>query len=155
MAPSLVVAVVSHAAAGDRARALALVDEFDAATREGPSEYHELYAPEVVRVLIAAGETELAERIVGARPVHVRRTRLAVGSCRALLAEARGDIDEAAAGFRTAAAGWEAWGGRFEQGHAAAGLGRSLKALGKIGEAALAANKADSIFTSLGMPVSA
>ena len=155
LAPALVVGVVSHAAAGDRARALALVDEFDAATREGPSEYRELYLPEVVRVLIAAGEADLAERIVGEREVYVRRTRLAMASSRALLAEARGDIDVAAAEFRRAAAGWEAWGGRFEQGHAAAGLGRSLEALGKVGEGALAANKADSIFASLGMPTNA
>lgn len=151
LAPALMVAVVAYAAAGGRAHALALVDELDAATREGPTEYRELYLPEVVRVLIAAGETDLAERIVGTRPVHVRRTRLAVASSRALLAEARGDLEVAAAGFRETAAGWEAWGGRFEQGHAAAGLGRSLEALGKVGEAALAANKANSIFASLGM----
>jgi hypothetical protein len=109
----------------------------------------------VVRVLIAAGETDLAERIVGSRPVHVRRTRLAVASSRALVAEARGDLQVAAAGFRETAAGWEAWGGRFEHAHAAGGLSRSLEALGKVGEAALAANKANSIFASLGVPADA
>ena len=64
-------AVVSHAAAGDRARALALVDEFDAATREGPSEYRELYA---------AGGRACADRCGrdGARRAHRRR---APGAC--------------------------------------------------------------------------
>ena len=151
LAPALVVAIVAHAAAGDQTQALALADEFDAATAAGPTEYRELYLPEVVRVLIAAGEPDLAERIVGDRPVHVRRTRLAMMSSRALLAEARGDAKTTSAGFREAASGWEAWGGRFEQGHAAAGLARTLEALGKTGEAALAANKADSILGPLGV----
>ncbi len=152
LAPTLLVGVVAHATAGADAEALALVEEFDDATRAGPSEYRELYLPELARVLIAAGTIDLAERIVGERAVHVRRTRLAVASCRALLDEARGDLDAAVSGFRAVAAEWEAWGGRFEQAHAAAGLSRSLETSGKIGEAALAANKADSIFASLGMP---
>ena len=151
LAPALMVAVVAYAAADDRARALSLAEEFEAATGEGPAEYRELYLPEIVRVVIAAGEPDLAHRIVGDRPVHVRRTRLAVESSRALLAEARGDLDAADVGYRTAASGWEAWGGRFEQGHAAAGLARSLEAMGKVGEAALAASKADSIFAPLGV----
>ena len=151
LAPTLMVGVVAHATAGAHADALTLVEEFDASTRAGPSEYRELYLPELARVLIAAGASDLAERIVGEREVHVRRTRLAVASCRALLDEARGDLDAAVSGFRAVAAEWEGWGGRFEQAHAAAGLARSLEASGKVGEAALAANKADSIFASLGM----
>ncbi len=150
LAPALLAAIVAHAAADHHAQSLDLIEEFDAATIEGPTEYRELYLPEIVRATLAAGKPELAVRIVGDRPVHVRRTRLAVASCRALLAEADGDLKAAAAGFREAAAGWEAWGGRFEQGHAAAGLARSLEAMGKVGEAALAASKADSIFASLG-----
>ena len=35
-----------------RARAVALAEEFDAATAEGPTEYRELYLPEIVRVLV-------------------------------------------------------------------------------------------------------
>ncbi len=150
LAPALLAAIVAHAAADHHAQSLALVEEFDEATIEGPTEYRELYLPEIVRVTLAAGKPELAVRIVGDRPVHVRRARLAMASCRALLAEAAGDLGGAAAGFREATEWWEAWGGRFEQGHAAAGLARSLEGMGKVGEAALAASKADSIFASLG-----
>ena len=151
LAPTLMVAAVARASAGDHAGTLALVEEFDTATRDGPSEYRELYLPELVRLLTATGETDLAERIIGEREVYVRRTRLAVASCHALLAESSGDVDAASLGFRQVEAEWEAWGGRFEQAHAVAGLARSLEASGKIGEAALAASKADSIFASLGM----
>ena len=130
LAPALVVAVVAHAAAGDPATAVALAGEFDLATAEEPTEYRELYLPEVVRALIGVGEAGLAGRIVSDRPVYVRRTRLAVASSHAMLAEARGEFAPAVEGFRAAAEGWDAWGGRFEHAHALAGLARSLEALG-------------------------
>jgi tetratricopeptide (TPR) repeat protein len=155
LAPALVVAVVAHTAAGDLTSALALVEEFDAVTGGGPSEYRELYLPEIVRMLLSVGQQELAEGMVGERPVYVRRTRLAVESGRALLTEVKGDLGHAVSAFRESAAAWEAWGGRFEQAHAVAGLARSLEASGKTGEAALAANKADSIFASLGIQTGA
>jgi tetratricopeptide (TPR) repeat protein len=151
LAPALVVAVAAHAAAGDTARSVAFAEEFDAATGRGPTEYRELYLPEVVRALVAVGRPDLATGIVGDRPVHVRRTRLAVASSHALLAEARGELESAAASFRELASGWEAWGGRFEQAHALAGLARSLEATGETEEAATAATKAEGIFDQLGV----
>jgi hypothetical protein len=104
-----------------------------------------------VRALLTNGSADLAARIVSDRPVHVRRTRLAVASSHALLAEARGELGSAAASFRELASGWEAWGGRFEQAHALAGLARSLEATGETEEAATAATKADGIFDQLGV----
>ena len=151
LAPALIVAVAAHAAAGDTARSVAFAEEFDAATGRGPTEYRELYLPEVVRALLSAGRPDLATSIVGDRPVHVRRTRLAVASSRALLAEARGEPESAAASFRELASGWEAWGGRFEQAHALAGLARSLATTGETEEATTAATKAESIFDHLGV----
>jgi class 3 adenylate cyclase/tetratricopeptide (TPR) repeat protein len=124
LAPALLAGVVSHAATGDAGHVLALADEFDAATAGGPTEYRELQLPELVRALIAADAPDVADRIVGARPVYVRRTRLAVASSRAFLAEARGELDAAADGFREAAEGWRDWGGTFEEAHALAGLAR-------------------------------
>jgi class 3 adenylate cyclase/tetratricopeptide (TPR) repeat protein len=149
LAPALVVAVVAHAAAGDPPAAAALAEEFDLATADGPTEYRELYLPEVVRALIGAGEAGLAAHIVGDRPVHVRRTRLAVTSSNAMLAEARSDLDTAVERFGEAAEGWEAWGGRFEHAHALAGLARSLEALGRGDAGVDPATRARSIFESL------
>jgi hypothetical protein len=124
LAPALLAGVVAHAAANDAAQVITLAKEFDATTTGGPSEYRELLLPELVRGLIAAGAVDDATRIVGERPVYVRRTRLAVASSHALLAEARGELDVAADGYRESADGWRAWGGTFERAHALAGLGR-------------------------------
>jgi hydrogenase maturation factor HypE len=105
----------------------------------------------VVRALIGIGEAGLAARIVGDRPVHVRRTRLAVTSSNAMLAEARDQFDTAVERFGEAAEGWDGWGGRFEHAHALAGLARSLEALGRGDEGADPATRARSIFESLGV----
>jgi hypothetical protein len=147
LAPALLAGVVSRAAAGDAGQVLALADEFDAATAGGPTEYRELLLPELVRALIAADAPDVADRIVGARPVYVRRTRLAVASSHAFLAEARGELDAAADGFREAAEGWRAWGGTFEEAHALAGLARVTS-----GEASADADRAArKVFTELGV----
>ena len=153
LGPALAVAIVAHAAADDHEHASRLAEEFDAATAGGPTEYRELYLPEIVRVLLAAGRPDLAERIVGDRDVYVRRTRLAVASSRAMLAEAHGDLETATEGFAEAASGWEAWGGRFEAAHSLAGSARSLQALGRPEEASAAADRALAIFDSLDVPV--
>ena len=57
LGPTMVVAAVSFRAAGDRARAVELVEEFDAATADGPMEYRELYLPEIVPRKYAIGMT--------------------------------------------------------------------------------------------------
>ncbi|MGH2539602.1 MAG: hypothetical protein ACRDGK_03690, partial [Actinomycetota bacterium] len=152
LGPALAVAIVAHAAAGDRAQVSALAEEFDDATAGGPTEYRELHLPEIVRAVVSADGSDLAHRIVGDRSVFVRRTQLAVASSRALLAEDRGDLDTAAAAFGETAGAWEAWGGRFETAHSLAGLGRSLDALGRNEEASAATGRANAIFDSLGVP---
>jgi class 3 adenylate cyclase/tetratricopeptide (TPR) repeat protein len=151
LGPSLMVAAVAHAAGGDLERGRALAEEFDAVTRGGPREYREIYLPELVRLLLGAGEAGLAERIVGDRPVFVRRVRLAVATSAALLLEAGGAMAPAAERFGEAAAGWQAWGGRFERAHALAGIGRTLASLGRDAEAEEAASSATAIFDALGI----
>jgi hypothetical protein len=79
--------------------------------------------------------------------VYVRRTRLAVASSHAFLAEARGELDAAADGFREAAEGWRDWGGTFEEAHALAGLARVTS-----GEASADADRAArKVFAELGV----
>ncbi|MGZ8631699.1 MAG: ATP-binding protein [Actinomycetota bacterium] len=151
LAPALMAATVAHAAAGDVDGARSLAAAFDEATGSGPTEYRELYLPEVVRVLVSAGAVEQAERLIGERAVHVLRTRLAVASSRALVAEARGDSGIAAEAFTEAAEGWGTWGGIFERAHALAGQARSLAALGRNGDAGAARREAERIFTRLGV----
>ena len=64
--------------------------EFDDATRDGPTEYRELQLPEAVRICRLLGDVELAETLAGSRPVFVIRTKNAMSSVQALLAEMRG-----------------------------------------------------------------
>ena len=153
LAPALVVAIVTASGAGDHEQVRASSREFDVATADGPSEYRELYVPEVVRALLVADETDLASRIVGDRTVHVRRTRAAVVSARALLAEAHGDAVAARAGFLEADEAWGSWGGPFERAHALAGLARTAD---DAAEAARTSAEARSLLESLGVtPTSA
>ena len=88
-APVFVAAAIVADAEGDGAHALEHVREFEEATRDGPTEYRELQSPEVIRLCLARGDVELAAQILGDRPVHVARTRHAVLTGKALLAEAR------------------------------------------------------------------
>ena len=90
-------------AEGDGAHALEHVREFEEATRDGPTEYRELQSPEIIRLCLARGDVELAAQVLGDRPVHVARTQHAVLTGKALLAEARGDLEAAARLFADAA----------------------------------------------------
>jgi class 3 adenylate cyclase/tetratricopeptide (TPR) repeat protein len=151
LAPALMAATVAHAAIGDTDTARSLAAGFDRATASGPTEYRELYLPEIVRVLVSVGAVEQAERLIGDRAVLVRRTRLAVASSRALVAEARADAGSAAETFAAATEGWGTWGGVFERAHSLAGQARCLAALGRDEEAAKARSDAETAFTSLGV----
>ena len=71
-------------------------------------------------------------------------------TCRALLAEARGEHEAAAAGFADAAARWHDFGVPYEEGHALLGQGRCLVALGRAPEAAAPLAAAREIFARLG-----
>ena len=151
-APVFVAAAVVEHARGDDAHALEHVREFEQATRDGPTEYRELHSPEVLRVCLAAGEVELAAKVLGDRPVFVTRTQVAVLTGKALLAEARGGQDEAAALFHEAASTWESYGAPFERAHALAGLARCLAALGRPREADEARRQAADLFSALDVP---
>ena len=71
-------------------------------------------------------------------------------TCRAPLAEARGEHETAAAGFADAAARWHGFGVPYEEGHALLGQGRCLVALGRAPEAAAPLAAAREIFARLG-----
>ena len=113
-------------------------------------QYVFLLFPEAVRIALMLGEVRAA-RELGDRPrmdvplaAHVR-----VASA-ALLAEADGRNEEAAAGFADAAARWRAFGVPYEEGQALLGLSRCLKALGRDAEAAVPLTDAAAVFTRLG-----
>jgi tetratricopeptide (TPR) repeat protein len=135
IAPPLVLAAECRLALGDLEGAVASVREFVDVT-EGQEDYRTMFLPVVGRVLITAGALEDAERLVSdAGPPTSSRHRLAVISARAILAEARGDYEEALERYREAAVGWGEYRFGLECALVSIGAGRALLALGRDREA--------------------
>jgi class 3 adenylate cyclase/tetratricopeptide (TPR) repeat protein len=150
-APVFVAAAIVEHAGGDGAHAVEHVRDFEEATRGGPTEYRELQSPEIIRLCLAHGEVELATRVLGDRPVHVARTRHAVVTGKALLAEAGGDHETAAQLFADAAEAWASFGDPFERAHSLDGRARCLERLGRGDGCADARRVAADLFAGLGV----
>ena len=146
---ALPVASLAHLGRGDPQGARALALELAEATVGAPARGFYLM-PEVLRVLVAVGETDLARAIAEEEdvPIPTVVTRHVVG--RALLAEADGSLEAAVEGYRDAAAGWERGGYAFEQANALLGVGRCLLGMGRAAEASRALSSAGEIFARLG-----
>ena len=151
-APVFVAAAIVEHAEGDGAHAVEHVRAFEETTRDGPAEYRELQSPEVIRLCLAYGEAELAAQVLGDRPVHVARTQHAVLTGRALLAEANGDLENAARLFAEAAEAWASYGDPFERAHALDGVARCLETLGRADGCADVRDEAAKLFAGLGVP---
>jgi class 3 adenylate cyclase/tetratricopeptide (TPR) repeat protein len=88
------------------------------------------YLPEVVRVAIAAGDTELATRLADdVSPTRLQQTRVGLCMADAELAEARGDLEPATELYASAEEGWRTF-SVPELGQALLGRGRCFVALG-------------------------
>jgi len=137
-------------ASGDPARAVALLVEIDRTPhiRESPS--YPPYVGDMVRVAVAAGDRELAERLArGVEPVYPYHEHALAGA-RAILLEASGDLHGAAEAYRDAAARWERFGVVPERAHALWGQGRCLLEMGRSSEAAEPLREARASFANLG-----
>jgi class 3 adenylate cyclase/tetratricopeptide (TPR) repeat protein len=106
--------------------------------------------PALVRRALAAGALELAARLpVGVDEMGLPLFDHAFVSAQALLAEARGELREAAEAFDDAATRWEGFGARLEQAYALQGKGRCLAALGDAG-AGVPLRAARALFDEMG-----
>jgi len=106
--------------------------------------------PEAVRAALAIGDPLLAERLAGGIHTQVPLDRNARASLDALLAEARGEHEAAAAGFTAAASCWHEFGVPYEEAQALLGQGRCLLALDRAPDAAAVLMAARDIFVNLG-----
>ena len=106
--------------------------------------------PEAVRLALRCSGLELADRLRNRGDGLLPVQQNVMASVDALLAESRGGLDEAAAGFADAAARWHGFGVPYEEGHALLGQGRCLAALGRAPEAAAPLAAAREIFARLG-----
>jgi len=135
LVPALAIAAIIEQSRGDLAAAVRLIEEFGEVTRDHAN-WRALHLPYALRVLIAAGMTDTAERLVpNESEVATARDRHCVSTGRALLAEARGDLERASGLYAEAAERWTEYGFALERGQTLLGAGRCLLALTRPGDA--------------------
>jgi tetratricopeptide (TPR) repeat protein len=147
-APALMIAAEAARARGDLEAASELIHEFASATEQNP-DYRALFIPVAARVLVAVGDVETAGRLIPDDALTTRH-RIGVRTARAVVAEGRGDLREAASAYAEATDRWRDYGFVLEEGTTALGLGRCLLALGDETGAADALERARAVLTPLG-----
>ena len=111
---------------------------------------HVFHFPDSVRTAAGAGDLALAERLASLPTLSPDHQHGHV-TARAVIAEAKGAFDDAAAGYAEAAARWQGFGVVTERAFALLGQGRCLVALGRPEQAADALRSAAGLFTAMGM----
>ena len=144
----LVAAVAS--ARSSLGHALDLLERMLAAMKEGANLEFAAFMPEAGRLAVRGKGPALIERLLSRVQGPLRVEELARESIAALLDEAHGEPEAAAAGFAAAAARWHDFGVPYEEGHALLGQGRCLVALCRAPEAAAPLAAAREIFARLG-----
>ena len=146
-----IAAAVARMALGDSGRALSLLVRSEAALRGQGGYWWAYMLPHAMRITLIAGDLALVERLaVSLEPPLQPLAEHATVAARALVAEARGEFEAAAAGFADAATRWHDFAAVYETGHALFGRGRCLVALGREQEAAQPLKQAREIFARLG-----
>ncbi|HWD47382.1 MAG TPA: hypothetical protein VHM23_27330, partial [Actinomycetota bacterium] len=131
LVPALVNSALVERGSGRDQAALALVEEAAAITAEraGGRRFLGQHLADMVRV-VAGPAPALARDLLAATEPTATRYRLAAMTANAVLAEAVGDPETAAAGYAQAAAGWTAYTHALERALALLGRGRCLTAMG-------------------------
>src|SRR5207244_1850602 len=120
----LTASAMAFAAAGQPGRARDLLIEIDATANVRESPVYPAFLGDLVRTALAVDDRASAERFVeGVAPVFAYHGH-ALCAASAMLAEARGGHEAAAARHAEAAARWEAFGVVPERAHALLGLDR-------------------------------
>jgi tetratricopeptide (TPR) repeat protein len=131
LAPALASGALVAAAAGDWDRAIGIVEEFEHATRGRSGAYREAHLPDLVQVCLEVERPDLADVLVQGAAGVAERQRHCLATARALLAEAREELEDALGSFEAASQGWAAFGSPFERARADLGAARVLHALGR------------------------
>jgi class 3 adenylate cyclase/tetratricopeptide (TPR) repeat protein len=146
---SLATAAAARAALGQHDDAAALLSEIDTTPDSRESPCYAAYLPTMVRTALTIANPQLAHQLTtGLQPRHpIAEHALVTAS--ASLAEARGELDTAADGYRDAARRWLQFGTTPEHAHALLGHGRCLTALGQPAPATQALQRARAIYQTL------
>jgi class 3 adenylate cyclase/tetratricopeptide (TPR) repeat protein len=148
---ALIAAGLARQASGDRTGTVALVQEALEVTAGESIVDRASHLPELARLAVAAGDVTLAEQAVeGTEQLLLERYRLARTAAQAVIAEARGDSEQALASYERVAPEWARWGNASELAHTMFGAGRCLSRLGRPEEARAALEEAAGGFAALG-----
>ncbi len=146
---NLGVAARARAALGQHEQAVALLAEIEATPGSRENQNYPAYLPAMVRTALALGDPELADRLVTGVEPQTPNHEHALVTARAVLSEAHGDLEGAAAGYADAAERWQAFGVVAEQAFALLGQGRCLTHRGRTSEASPVLHQAREIFQEL------
>jgi class 3 adenylate cyclase/tetratricopeptide (TPR) repeat protein len=149
LVPAVAVMAILEHARSNRSTSVRLIEEIEELTRHRPV-FRARHLPEAVRACAAAGAIPLAERLLESSAHAASRHRHSVLAARAVLAEARGRLEEAGALHAEASERWADYGFALERGQAALGAGRCLVALGRHHEAMAPLDEARGVFAALG-----
>ncbi|HSK36707.1 MAG TPA: hypothetical protein VLA80_08225, partial [Actinomycetota bacterium] len=132
LVPALVNSALVEHASGDHPAALALVEEAATLTtdRAGGRRFLGQYLADMVRIA-AAPAPALAKSLIDDTETTATRYRLAATTAQAVLTEATGDPEAAAALYAEAAEGWATYRNVLEHALAVLGQGRCLAQLGR------------------------
>jgi tetratricopeptide (TPR) repeat protein len=133
VAQVLTIAALVEQASGDLTAAIQLVEELERVTRDGPACYRAMPLPEVARLCKAAGMPGLIQQFLEGADAPAARYQHCLVTARAVLAEAQGDLEEAANRYADAGDRWKSFEVLLEHGHALLGLGRCAARLGHSG----------------------
>jgi hypothetical protein len=147
--PGLAMGALEAWLRGDADEGTALIEELRELTHDRSEWYLVPFAPDLVRVCVSHGRTDLARGWRMSVRGGARRNELSAATVEGLLDEAEGRFDVAARLFAEAASGWIDYGSMPEHGFALLGEGRCLLRLGRP-EASERLRTAGSIFESLG-----
>jgi tetratricopeptide (TPR) repeat protein len=150
LVPALVVGAMINSTLGEASAAESLIQELAQRT-DGNHNWRAHHLGDVVRVLLSQRQVDRAEElVVTVSDVPLTRDQHSVVTARALMAEAKGDMEEALVLFGDAAQRWNEYGHVLEHAQALAGAGRCLLALGRTDEASRSLQGAREIFVGLG-----
>lgn len=131
-APFLSVTCLEASQRGDHATVTSLLKDFEL-LEERDDPYFVAHLPRILRVCVAAEDIERAQRLVGSVQPRMLMHEHVIATGRAILAEGRGEHEEAIHGYVDAAARWESFPSVPEHGYALLGLGRCELAIGMPG----------------------
>lgn len=146
--PALAISALIDKSRGDLSSAVALIEEYAEVTRGRPV-WRAQHLLDVLRTCAAAGALGLAESLLDGMQVTAARQLHAVHAARAVLAEARGNVEQSLDLYLEAAERWTGFGFILERGQALLGVGRCLVALQDRERASKSLQKAREIFALL------